>query len=195
MPRLIAPVLPAGSLSDAEQPVLRAGDLLLRPWAEADADALVTAFADPAIQRWHARVLESRQEAVELVTSYHRGWREETSAHWAITGPGVLGRVALGGIDLAEGSAGIAYWITPAARGAGTAGLATVAMSEWALGDRASGGLGLHRLELHHAVANTASCRVAEKAGYTYEGTRRRSCLHPDGWHDMHLHARVHGDP
>ncbi|WP_297548795.1 GNAT family protein [Amycolatopsis sp.] len=53
---------------------------------------------------------------------------------------------------------------------------------------------GLHRLDIQHSVANSASCRVAEKAGFTYEGTLRSSALHTDGWHDMHLHARVQGD-
>jgi RimJ/RimL family protein N-acetyltransferase len=36
-----------------------------------------------------------------------------------------------------------------------------------------------------------ASCRAAEKAGYPAEGTRRSAALHPDGWHDMHVHALV----
>lgn len=189
MPRLSAPVVPAGSLSQAEQPVLPAGDLLLRPWAEADAQALLAAFADAEIRRWHVRSLESRPEAVELIARYNQQWQQETAAHWAVTGPAVLGRVALRAIDLDEGSGEIAYWVTPAARGRGTAVRAVVALSEWALGD-----LGLHRLDLHHSVANTASCRVAGKAGYAYEGTRRSACLHADGWHDMHVHAQVQGD-
>ena len=33
--------------------------------------------------------------------------------------------------------------------------------------------------------------RVAAKAGFTAEGTLRSALLHADGWHDMHLHARV----
>ena len=37
--------------------------------------------------------------------------------------------------------------------------------------------------------------RVAAKAGFTAEGTLRSALLHADGWHDMHLHARVLGDP
>jgi hypothetical protein len=37
MPRLTAPVVPAGTLSHAAQPTLRAGELILRLWAEADA--------------------------------------------------------------------------------------------------------------------------------------------------------------
>ncbi|MEU1023512.1 GNAT family protein, partial [Streptomyces sp. NPDC005904] len=53
---------------------------------------------------------------------------------------------------------------------------------------------GLHRLELTHATANEASCRVALKAGFPAEGTKRSALLHADGWHDMHLHARIAGD-
>lgn len=189
MPSLTAPVVPAGSLSTAAQPVLQADDLVLRPWQEADGDVLMTAFADPAIRQWHARSVESRQEAAELIASYNRAWRNETAAHWAIAGPDVIGRVAFRTIDLAEGCAEIGFWVTPAARGRGAAVRAAVALSNWALDD-----LGLHRLDLHHSVANNASCRVAQKAGFAYEGIRRSACLHADGWHDMHQHARIQGD-
>jgi RimJ/RimL family protein N-acetyltransferase len=189
MPRLTAPVVPAGSLNRAPQPELPAGDLLLRPWAAADADALLVAYTDPAIQHWHGRTVESRQEAEALIAQYNQGWQAETAASWAITDPAVLGRVAFRIIDLDEGTAEIAYWVTAAARGRGAAVQAVNALSSWALDD-----LGLHRLDLLHAVANTASCRVADKAGYAYEATLRSAVLHTDGWHDMHLHARIAGD-
>jgi RimJ/RimL family protein N-acetyltransferase len=189
MPRLTAPVVPAGSLNCAPQPELLAGDLLLRSWTAADADALLAAYADPEIQHWHARTVESRPEAEELIAQYNQGWEKETAASWAITDPAVLGRVAFRIIDLDEGTAEIAYWVTAAARGRGAAVQAVNALTKWALGD-----LGLHRLDLLHAVANTASCRVADKAGYVYEATLRSAVLHADGWHDMHLHARIAGD-
>jgi RimJ/RimL family protein N-acetyltransferase len=51
--------------------------------------------------------------------------------------------------------------------------------------------VGLHRIELLHSTCNEASCSVAQKAGYLLEGTKRRHGLHVDGWHDMHLHARL----
>jgi ribosomal-protein-alanine N-acetyltransferase len=53
---------------------------------------------------------------------------------------------------------------------------------------------GLRRLELAHSTQDPASCRVAGKAGYVVEGTRRRALLHEDGWHDMHLHAHLGDD-
>ena len=61
-----------------------------------------------------------------------------------------------------------------------------IGLSRWALND-----LGLHRVELAHSVANPASCRVADKAGFRLEGAKHRALLHADGWHDMHLHART----
>ena len=42
-----------------------------------------------------------------------------------------------------------------------------------------------------HSPGDPASCRVAEKSGFALEGTRVRSLLHDDGWHDMHLHGRT----
>jgi RimJ/RimL family protein N-acetyltransferase len=41
---------------------------------------------------------------------------------------------------------------------------------------------------------NVASCRVALYAGFAAEGTKRGEARHADGWHDMHLHARLEND-
>jgi RimJ/RimL family protein N-acetyltransferase len=62
-------------------------------------------------------------------------------------------------------------------------------VARWAVDE-----LGLHRLFLYHSTANPASCRVAAKAGFAFEGTLRSAMRHPDGWHDMHLHGLVPGD-
>ena len=66
---------------------------------------------------------------------------------------------------------------------------ALTALSVWALG-----GAGFHRLHLDHSTRNGASCRVAGKAGFLLEGTKRSAAVHSDGRHDMHLHARIRGD-
>lgn len=188
MPSLVDPVLPPGSLGGREQPVLEAGGLLLRPWGPADYGAVLAAYADSDIQQWHARSMTDR-EAAAWIRSWGERWEQETGAGWAVTdGSPVVGRVGLKRIDLDEGLGEVAYWVLADARGQRVATRALCAMSDWAFAS------GFHRLELVHAVENHASCRVAQAAGYCLEGTKRQEALHADGWHDMHLHARLSGD-
>lgn len=189
----IPAVVPAGRMAEQEQPVLDLpGSLELRPWRtdDADADALLEGGQDPAIRQWNLFSVGSRDEARARIGRMHERWRAETGAVWAIARPGgaPLGLTGLHAVDLAGGSADVMYWVLPAARGGGIVVEASRRLGRWALDD-----LGLHRLRLCHAVANTASCRVAEKAGYAFEGTMRSSLLHADGWHDEHLHALVAG--
>ena len=97
--------------------------------------------------------------------------------------------MAMGSLNLDDGVAGCGYWVLPAARGAGVASSALTALSAWALGEA-----GFHRLHVSHSTRNAASCRVAVKAGFLLEGTKRSDALHTDGRHDMHLHARLRTD-
>jgi RimJ/RimL family protein N-acetyltransferase len=152
----------------------------------------VAAGQDPAIRQWNLLVVEPPEDARRRIGRMHERWQAETGAVWAVArsdGGEVMGLIGWNDIDLAGGSAEIVYWVLSAARGTGVVVEATKRLSRWALDD-----LGLHRLRLCHAVANTASCRVAHKAGYTFEGTMRGALLHADGWHDQHLHALVQGD-
>ncbi|WP_030986861.1 GNAT family N-acetyltransferase [Streptomyces sp. NRRL WC-3744] len=191
----IPAVVPPGRLAGPDQPVLPlAGGLELRPWllTEADADALLTAGQDPDISRWNLFSVADRADARARIERLHARRLAETGAIWAIAphGGAAVGLAGLNAVDLAAGTAEVLYWVLPAARGTGLAVQAARRLSRWALDD-----LGLHRLILCHSVANPASCRVAEKAGFGYEGTQRSALLHADGWHDQHLHARVAGDP
>jgi RimJ/RimL family protein N-acetyltransferase len=186
------PTIVAGALAAGPQPVLSApGDLLLRPWEAADAGVFLEAYSDPEIRRWHTRRPSSAGQVDEWFEQYRRDWAQERGGHWAVTRAGgvVLGRIALRGFDFADGVAVCAYWVLPAARGAGVASRALTAVSDWALGPA-----GFHRLELDHSTGNQASCRVATGSGFRLEGTKRGAAVHADGRHDMHLHARVRGD-
>ncbi|MGW6646621.1 GNAT family N-acetyltransferase [Streptomyces iakyrus] len=190
MPFLISPVLTAGTLVSRPQPALPAeGGLLLRPWRAGDAPAVYEVFQDPLMHQWHARSADSVDEVGDWIGEWHQAWDEEREAHWAVADAGsdaLLGRVALRELRLHDGTAEVAYWTVPAARGRGVAARATTALTRWALDEA-----GFHRLELLHAVRNEASCRVATRTGFALEGTKRSAVLQPDGWHDMHLHARV----
>lgn len=190
MPLLNAPLMTKGSLARGAQPVLRAeGGLRLRSWHAGDVPALCEVFKDPSIQRWHGRRLDGEGEAAEWIEKWRAHWPAETAVNWAVVDDEsdvLLGRMSLKRFVFMSGQAEAAYWTAPWARGGGAAPRALRAVSDWALGQA-----GFHRLELVHSVVNEPSCRVAEKCGYALEGTRRRSLLHHDGLHDMHLHARL----
>nr|WP_296063900.1 GNAT family N-acetyltransferase [uncultured Actinoplanes sp.] len=189
MPILTDPALPPGSMAALAQPDIAAEGLLLRPWRLSDRRPVLAGFADPDIQRWHVRSMDD-DEVDGWITSWAARWRAESAANWAITRDGeVAGQIGLRRIDLVEGLAAVSYWVLPAARGERVASRALVALTGWSF-DR----LGLHRIEVSHSTANPASCRVAERGGFLAEGTKRSEARHADGWHDMHLHARIRTD-
>lgn len=188
VPSLIPPAITKGSLSRSPQPsVLVGATATLRPWLLSDADAVVEAFSDPEIQRWHVRRADSVAEARQWITSWIVSWVDEAQLNWALVdraSDSLMGRVSLKGVDLHDGSAGVAYWMMPAWRGRGLCSQAVLSLCQWAFNEA-----GFHRIGLAHSVANLASCRVAIKAGFRVEGIRRDAALHADGWHDMHMHA------
>ncbi|GIE98789.1 acetyltransferase [Paractinoplanes rishiriensis] len=190
VPLTTPPAIPAGTLSATPQPVLSTPDgLFLRAWEPADAPVFLAAYRDPAIRQWHTRQPADEAEVRDWFAGYREKWAQESYASWAVTRDGtVLGRVAIGGVNLDDGVAGCAYWVLPAARGAGVAPRALTAVSAWALAEGR-----FHRLHLDHSTRNQPSCRVAVKAGFVLEGTKRSVAVHADGRHDMHLHARVRG--
>lgn len=172
------------------QPVVAVDELVIRPWQLADAGAVLAAFQDPAIQRWHVRTMTRTDQARDWIRSWTGEWAAGSGADWAVTdSDGVVGHVGFRKIDPHEASAGISYWTLPAARGRRVAVRAAVAVSAWMFAHA-----GLHRIQLRHSALNEASCRVAVTAGFVAEGVARSSGLHADGWHDMHVHARIAGD-
>ena len=190
MPFLLDPVVPDGTLRKLDQPTMTVSDeLLLRPWQASDADAVIAAFADPEIQRWHTRRVDSTAEAAEWIDAWSPRWQAETDAGWAMASVNsgeALGQIGLRTIRLGPGEAQISYWMRPEARGNGYTTAACQALTDWAFSV-----VGLHRIFILHSVHNAASCAVADKAGYPLEATLREYLLHMDGWHDTHMHTRL----
>ena len=91
-----------------------------------------------------------------------------------------IGQITMGGIVFgAMRGAHIGYWID---RNFANKGYTTQAVQ--LLTDFAFSSLKLHRLEINLRPENAASRKVAEKAGYIFEGDRPRY-LHIDGnWRD-----------
>ncbi len=188
VPSLTRPELTLETLAAGDQPTLAvpAVGAVLRPWRSGDAAAVRAVYTDPAIRRWHAQALDSDDEARELVERWRAGWSRLCEASWALVDGSdtVLGRVAVKVAD-PDGVGELAYWTAPAARGRGLCPAAVDVAARWGFD------VGFHRLQLVHSVENPASCRAAQKAGFEPEAVRKESVLHADGWHDMHVHARI----
>jgi RimJ/RimL family protein N-acetyltransferase len=172
---------------------LRAGPYRLRPAAEADVDAALGMSMDPLVQQWNPTGVVDREAA--------RGWLLRSSdwsggdhATWVVADAEdrLVGNFSIGRIDTGDQlTALMSYRTAPWARNRGVAGFALFAATRWAVDV-----VRLERLELVHAVANPASCRVAERAGYLLEGLSRKGYRDTAGrrW-DSHLHGRLAGDP
>jgi RimJ/RimL family protein N-acetyltransferase len=189
MPKLTPPAMPPGVMADVAQPEIHGDGVVLRPWRAADRPTVVAAYADPGIQRWHCRSMTD-DEARDWIAAWPDRWRAGSGAGWAVVRDGdVAGQISLRRIHLSEGLAEVSYWVLPGARGARIAPRALAALAAWSFNT-----LRLHRIELCHSTANVPSCRVAHRAGFAEEGTKRAEARHADGWHDMHLHARLDSD-
>ncbi len=173
------------------QPVeIEAYGLLLRPWEAGDEAVALRGLTDPEFRRWNSPMVEvtDAEGAREYIRNRARGWRRGDMATFAVTEDGVVGgSVGVALIDWRMRSGRVGYWTLPEARGRRLAPRALEACTRWAFRD-----LGLHRLELGHAVGNDASCAVARRCAYSHEGTLSGAMLDPaGGFRAMHLHARL----
>ena len=175
-----------------EPVTLDAGPVRLRPWRTDDVDAALESLLDPDTRLWNAGWVTTREDALVWLER-RQDWGGD-HASWAVedaAAPRLLGSVSVHSIDRSANDAEIGYWTAPSARGRGVASLAVDAACRWAFAT-----LPVDRIELCHAVENAASGRVAEKAGFTYEGHLRRSFRYGDGVkHDELLWARLADDP
>ncbi|WP_107481906.1 GNAT family N-acetyltransferase [Streptomyces sp. JHA26] len=178
----------------------RGHGLHLRAWdagSDADAQTWLRGHLDPDFRRWNTpvRPLTDLESARQALRARARDAGEGRSASFRITDGAdgtTLGHIGIGEIVPSLRQAHVGYWVLPEARGRGVATRALLLVSRWAFTE-----LGLHRLELGHALGHGASCRVAERCGYVYEGTIRGAMFEADrrdAFRDAHLHARLATD-
>ncbi|MFE5945087.1 GNAT family N-acetyltransferase [Streptomyces sp. NPDC056480] len=167
--------------------------LLLRPWRPDDVAELVEAYRDPALRRWAIAPVETVEDGLVWVRAQEEARTAGVRFGFAVVEAPYGGepqRLA-GGVVLKEvapgrPSAEVGYWTAARARGRGVAPRALEALTAWAFDSfRADGP---ERLELLHQADNTASCRVAEKCGYAFDGIL--PAAPPAFPLDGHLHVR-----
>ncbi|MFC8871596.1 GNAT family N-acetyltransferase [Streptomyces sp. NPDC057148] len=178
----------------------RGHGLHLGPWdagSDADAESWLRGCLDPEFQRWNTplKLWTDLAGARESLRARAQEAGEGRAASFRITdgeSGTTLGHIGVNEINLPLRLARVGYWVLPEARGRGVATRALLLASRWAFAE-----LGLHRLELGHALGHDASCRVAERCGYAPEGTLRGAMFEAgrhDAFRDAHLHARLATD-
>lgn len=182
---------------DTAQPVIhavtdRGAPLTLRPPTLDDAPGVLLACTDPETLRWTTVPLDyDHERAVGFVTDYAPGWwQRRQGAAFVIAD---AGDAYVGQIDLRVGAdpevADVGFLTSPHARGHGYMSAALRAVTEWGIRE-----LGLVRVEWKAHVGNEGSRRVAERAGFTYEGVLRNGCAHRGERRDAWLAAFVPAD-
>jgi [ribosomal protein S5]-alanine N-acetyltransferase len=166
--------------------------LQVRPLVSDDSSAVAEVFADKQTQRW----LPAPHEPFDPMA-----WCTELAADRRLRGVGdhygmirredeaVVGCLWTNHTDWAAKITEIAYAVAPPARGFGLAaeavdGLAIALLLEHAF----------QRIELRVAPGNVASRRVAEKAGFTYEGLLRNAGHVHGGRVDLEVWSLVAAD-
>jgi len=154
--------------------VLTDGLVILRRWRETDAPTIVDCLdGDPEISRWLDRVPQpyTLADALAYVRGEVPSVDEDT---FAITDADdrVLG--SIGATAPESGVREIGYWLRADARGRGTATSALTLIVAWTFEQP-----GVARVQLRADPENLASCRVAERAGFTREGVLRQAHWNP----------------
>jgi RimJ/RimL family protein N-acetyltransferase len=161
-------------------------DLHLRTLVERDAALLVEATREESARAlWGAR--PAGPHSLHDAQSALRAWDPQDGrqvSYGALRGSRLVAAVGL----MLDGpqSAELAYWVRPDERRRGIAGRSVAAVTGWAHQNA-----GLTRIWLEINPDNTASLRVAERAGYHLEQRMPQHCRswidedpQHDTWHD-----------
>ncbi|HYH50714.1 MAG TPA: GNAT family N-acetyltransferase [Acidimicrobiia bacterium] len=147
------------------------GRLVVRELHRSDIPALVAAVAKLEGRQWLVSIPYpyTAEHAEEWVAATRVALTAGTAAELAVfLDDALVGSVGLRLLGPDDCSGEIGYWVANEARRRGVATAATRLLCDFGFGR-----LGLRRIELNAAVANVASRRVAEKAGFELEGVRR----------------------
>ena len=157
-------------------PTLRTGRLVLRPFSDADADALFAVRSNAhAMRYWDAPPWSERTQAEQFIAGCRRMADEGSGARLAIdlgSDQSFIGWCGLTRWNPVYRSASMGYCLDDAAWGRGYATEAGRAVLQWAFD-----ALDLNRVQAEVDTRNAASARVLEKLGFLREGTLREDCI------------------
>jgi RimJ/RimL family protein N-acetyltransferase len=179
-------------------PVLTGPRLWLRPLEESDADCLFAGARNPHVTRftlWEAH--QSREDTLTFlriyVAEHYRAGVPDPMGivlreSGAVGGP-VIGCVGCHWASEKDRTMEFGYWIGEPFWGCGL-----VVEAAGLLIDHVFGTYDVERVQAHCFAENTASVRVLEKLGLTYEGIHRSALFHRERFWDLKMFAVLRGD-
>lgn len=157
-------------------PTLHTDRLRLRPFGDADADALYALQSSAHVLRyWDAPTWTERSRAQEFIDRSHQLAEDGTGVRLAIerlADGRFTGWCHLTRWEPDFRSAAIGFCFTDAVWGQGYATEAAGAVLQWAYDT-----LDLNRVQAEADTRNIACARVLEKVGFVREGTLRQDCI------------------
>jgi [ribosomal protein S5]-alanine N-acetyltransferase len=157
-------------------PTLHTERLRLRPFTDADADALFALHSNAFVLRyWDSPPWTDRARAQHFLTRCRQLADDGTGARLAIDRASdgtFLGWITLTDWNPDFRSASLGYCLTEAAWGHGYATEAARGVLRWGFET-----LDLNRVQAEADTRNVASARVLEKVGFVLEGTLREDCV------------------
>lgn len=157
-------------------PELDTARLRLRPFTDADADALFALHSSAYVLRyWDAPPWSERTQAERFIATCRQMADEGSGARLAIdrlADGAFIGWCSLTQWNPTYRSASLGYCLHDAAWGHGYATEAAGALLQWAFET-----LDLNRVQAETDTRNLASARVLEKIGFLREGTLREDCV------------------
>lgn len=161
--------------------VLRVGDIVLRPAAEADIDARLAHGNDAAIAEMYG---VNRSDVRPMTREGVEDWVRWLMSHphaWVIEKEGsLIGEIRLDNLNRADRRTSLALGLfDPSRLGQGIGPVAISLVLAYAFGT-----LNLHRVSLRVLVYNTRAIRAYEKCGFRVEGRERETAFVNNAWHD-----------
>lgn len=156
--------------SEPYLPVLSDGVVILRPFAKADAEALVEIWSDPTIRARNTLPEPSVDAALAWVASHAAATARGEAWTWAIVDAEpdrLAGRRALKHIDWEQRRASAACWVAPPFRGRQFAARSLRLAAQHGFAS------GLIRVQAEVEADNDSSLRSVRSAGMRHEGTLR----------------------
>lgn len=157
-------------------PVLQSARLRLRPFEEADAEALFSLHTSAKVLAyWDAPPWREPGRAERFIASCRQMEQTGTGARLAVdrlSDGTFIGWCALNSWNPEYASTSLGYCFDDAAWGHGYATEAAGALLTWAFDT-----LELNRVQAETDTRNLASARVLEKLGFSREGTLRENCV------------------